>query len=342
MSDLEGASKTGEAVVVSMYPDVCIKDGKPVPYDLYGLASDDLRHSANVRYTRKWTLNEGARLSTCYGDEPASAGVSSGVVQGMCRPVSDFASSVNVNGLRAVRHDTVFEMNCAGPEGPSNTQGKLVYVVDQSESVPDDEFERRRRATLERLRQHYGEPDFYKQLSEFDSQNASRWDLMADFQEKFRAAEPDYVDAARAYSESMRETLHQSMINLFEDGPALHSITQNSSTGLYDWLIQIHPTAFYENGAFNADFIPLGIGVLLHADPRIISNVPQFIQGTPTTDPYAERAAAQVRANRAQRGLRVSQPPGQALPETKRVTEEYKRMLEIWGVPTVIDGILHR
>jgi hypothetical protein len=178
MSEREGASKTNEAVVVSMYPDVCVKDGKPVPYDLHGLASDDIRHSPNVNYTGNPTLNEGSRLSTSYGDEPAAAGVSSGVVKGMCRPVEGFASKVNVNSLPAVRHDTVFEMNTAGPAGASNTKGKLVYVRDQRE-VADDEAEKKRKATLEKLKEKYGKSDFYDQLGEYDPANADKWSEMS-------------------------------------------------------------------------------------------------------------------------------------------------------------------
>lgn len=327
MSEREGASKINEAVVVSMYPDVCVKDGKPVPYDLHGLASDDIRHSPNVNYTGNPTLNEGSRLSTSYGDEPASAGVSSGVVKGMCRPVEGFASKVNVNGLPAVRHDTVFEMNTAGPDGASNTKGKLVYVRDQSE-VPDDEAEKKRKATLEKLKEKYGQKDFYNQLAEYDPANADKWNEMARIQQGFADAEPGYDAATRAYSESMRETLHQSTINMFEDPAALNGVTSNGSDGLYDWYIRMHGTAFRENGAWNSDFLTRGMGVMTNTDPAMIWNANRLRKGMGEEDEKAKRAAEQVRARRAAQGLRVSRKPGEELPETKENREQYEREMQ--------------
>jgi hypothetical protein len=202
MADDEGGSKTSEAVVVSMYPDVCLKDGKPVPYDIYGLGSDDMRHSPDVRYTKFWALNERTRLSTSYGDDPASAGVQSGVVKGVCRPVADWAEMVRVNGVPAVRHDTEFEMNCAGPNGSCNTTGKLVYVRNKNYQplTPEEEaeFERKRKEMLERLKGKFDQPDFYNQLADYDPANAQAWNDMAGVQEGFRAAEGGYDAATRA------------------------------------------------------------------------------------------------------------------------------------------------
>lgn len=312
MVNPEGACKINKAIVVSIYPDVCIKDGKPVPYDLYGLASDDIRHSPNVRYTRMFTLNEGSRLSTCYGDEPASAGVQSGVIKGMCRPVSDFADSVRVNGQRAVRHDTVFEMNCSGPDGASNCQGKLVYVQDQREAPADADADKKRRETLEKLKQHYGKPDFYNQLEGYDPNHAEWWKEMAGVQEHYRAFEPVFDSATRAYSESMRETLHQSVINLFEDGSALNNVTSNGSSGLYDWYIGMHRTAFYQNGAWNADFLSRGVMIALITPQSMTRNLDRLLAGN-SNDPHAERAVEQVRERRKTRGLRVSKRPGESL-----------------------------
>ena len=347
-SEGEGASKIEEAVVVSTHPDVCIKDGAPVPYDLHGLASDDIRHSKDVRYTSKWSLNEASRLSTSYGDEPATAGVESGTVKGMCRPVDDFAAKVRVDGERAVRHDTVFEMNTNGPEGAANTKGKLVYVRDQrdmdkkDEKKKDDDFEKRRKETLAKLKESSGKSDFYNKMAEFDPKNADKWNEMAGVQERFRAGEAGYDDATRAYSESMRETLHQSTINMFEDGNGLRDVTSSSNTGLYDWYIRMHGTSFSENGAWNSDFLLRGGSVLKNTDPRMIKNAPGLGKGMwdnykDNKDPYAKRAAEQVRERRKEKGLRVSRRPGELQPETERDREEYDRMQrELW--PTYAFG----
>lgn len=326
MSDDEGACKISEAVVVSRHPDVCLKDGKQVPYDLHALSSDDIRHSTDVRYTKRWSLNEASRLKICYGDEPASAGVESGCVQGMCRPVDDFASKVYVDKKKAVRHDTVFEMNTAGPDGTANTTGKMVYVRDQRDlEQKEDDFEKRRRETLEKLKEKYGQSDFYNEVGKFDTQNAEAWNEMAGVQEGFRAGEADYDAAQRAYSESMRETLHQSTINLFEDGPALRDTMQSSDTGLYDWYIRMHGTAFSENGAWNGDFLESGAEVLTNTSPAMLWNWRQLGMGTfidRKNDPYAERATEQVRKRRAEKGLRVSRRKGEEQPETLKNRED--------------------
>ncbi|MFO0607655.1 MAG: DUF4150 domain-containing protein [Polyangiales bacterium] len=325
----EGACKVSEAIVVSMYPDVCLKDGKPVPYDLVGKSSDDVRHSPDVRYTEAFALNKGSRLSTCYGDDPASAGVQSGVVKGMCRPVDDFANNVNVNGLPAVRHDTKFEMNTAGPDGAHNTEGKVVYVRDTSDT--DDEFERKRKATLEKLKADYGKPDFYKHMAELDPANADKWNQMAEIQERFRAGESGYDAATKAYSESMRETLHQSTINMLEDPAGLRSTMGQSQTGLYDWYIRMHGTAFNENGAWNSDFITRGVGVMGNTDPRMAWNAGQLARGMwqKENDPYAKAAADAVRERRKKKGLRVTARPGEKLApendEEKALRERLQR-----------------
>ncbi len=135
MADKEAAPTTSEAVVVCLHPDFCRRGDSVVAYDILARESDDVEHSADVRITGCWASHEGARLKTVYQDSPGDAGVKSGCVEGYARPVRDTSPTVLVNGQGCVRHDTEFEMNCDGPDGPHNTTGKMVYGQGTSSNV---------------------------------------------------------------------------------------------------------------------------------------------------------------------------------------------------------------
>ncbi|MEZ4444522.1 MAG: PAAR-like domain-containing protein [Polyangiaceae bacterium] len=128
MATKEAASTTREALVICMYPDICKRGDRHVAYDIVAKESDDVEHSENVKITGCWASHDGARLRTVYQDSPGDHGVKSGCVEGYARPVADTSPTVLVNGKGCVRHDTVFEMNCNGPEGPHNTLGKMAYA----------------------------------------------------------------------------------------------------------------------------------------------------------------------------------------------------------------------
>lgn len=327
MAEPEGVSKIQEPVVVSMYPDVCLKSGVPVPYDLHALARDDTRASPDVNYLGARTLKEGTRLSTCYGNEPADAGVQSGCVKGMCRPVDKMADTVLVNGEKAVRHDTEFDMNHPGPDGPTNTKGAMVHQRGPAEPAEDDEAEKKRKETLKALEEHQGKPDFYDQLAKYDPAHADWWKQMSGVQNQFAAAEPGYDAATRAYSESMRETLHQSTINLFNDPAALQQVNANGSSGLYDWYIGMHRTAFDQNGAWNGDFLGRGTQVMWNTPGAMYGNAGRLLWGD-SDEPHAKLAAEQVRERRKKEGLRVTRKPGEKLPETleqERIEEQFRK-----------------
>jgi hypothetical protein len=62
-----------------------------------------------------------------------------------------------------------------------------------------------------------GSPDFYTQVAKLDPKHASRWKTMVEVQRRVQKAAPGYrSDAARTYSESNRETLHQVTLKLLE------------------------------------------------------------------------------------------------------------------------------
>jgi hypothetical protein len=124
MADKEAAPTTEEAIVVCLHPDVCRRGDSTVAYDIIARESDDVEHSTDVKITGCWASHEGARLKTVYQDAPGDAGIKSGCVEGYARPVKNTSPTVLVNGKPCVRHDTEFEMNCNGPDGPHNTTGR--------------------------------------------------------------------------------------------------------------------------------------------------------------------------------------------------------------------------
>jgi hypothetical protein len=189
-----------------------------------------------------------------------------------------------------------------------------------------EEEEERRKRTLERLREQYGKDKFYDQLAEYDPQHADWWRQMSGVQQQYHAAEAGYDAATRAYSESMRETLHQSTINLFENPAALSQVNANGSSGLYDWYVGMHRTAFDQNGAWNSDFIARGTSIARVTPMAMYTNAGRLVTGD-SNDPHAKAAAEQVRQRRAAAGLRVSMRPGQRLPESKEADDRERERL---------------
>ncbi len=61
------------------------------------------------------------------GDEPGSSGgIRSGVNKGHCRPISN-RTPVFVHGAELIQNDNLYDMKCAGPNGPGNTVGRLLF-----------------------------------------------------------------------------------------------------------------------------------------------------------------------------------------------------------------------
>ncbi len=204
------------------------------------------------------------------------------------------------------------------------SNGTYGRVVADPKKGPNEEEEERRKKTLAKLKEHYGKSDFYDQLAEYDPKHADWWKQMSGVQQTYGNAEAGYDAATRAYSESMRETLHQSTINLFEDPAGLAKVNGNGSSGLYDWYVGMHRTAFDQNGAWNSDFWGRGTSIGWVTPKEMYGNASRLYNGDPN-DPYAKAAAEEVRKRRAEKGLRVSKRPGENLPETDA---ENARLLE--------------
>jgi hypothetical protein len=135
MAIKEGAPASPDALIVCLYPDVCLAPKQPVPLQIVAFHDDATVFSSNVRFTTFAAMNTDSRVGTVYGDEGAKKGKKSKVVKGQCRPTSDASPTVRVNGKPTLRHDTEFDMNCAGPEGPANTKGKTVYAYPGAEGA---------------------------------------------------------------------------------------------------------------------------------------------------------------------------------------------------------------
>lgn len=119
------------AIITCMAPDVCkTQVGNsvvPIPYMIISKLDWSDKTSSDVELTGMKAFNMDARTNKVTGDEPGSlGGVKSGVNKGWCRPQSN-KTSVFVNGAELLQNNNLYEMNCAGPDGASNTVGRLTY-----------------------------------------------------------------------------------------------------------------------------------------------------------------------------------------------------------------------
>lgn len=152
-----------------------------------------------------------------------------------------------------------------------------------------------RGAAVQELLTHVGEPDFYEVLATRDPARAASWHEMARVQRQFAAAEPGYDEKTRAYSESMRLTLHAAVLQHFAD-PAL-----NQGQALYDRFIELHPTAFHQNGGWvdNLQIPASGALAVAEATPfAMATHLTGLLQGACLEDSATVTAAQLVRQAR--------------------------------------------
>lgn len=130
--DHSAARHSGKkAMIVCLAPDVCktpFGSGMvPVPYMIMSDLAWSQRTVPSVQFTAQTAFTMNSRTDRVAGNETGTGGgVSSGVNLGWCRPISN-KTSVFINGEELIQNDNLYEMNCQGPEGPSNTVGRLVY-----------------------------------------------------------------------------------------------------------------------------------------------------------------------------------------------------------------------
>lgn len=129
MADWEATRKTEKAICVSKTPDFCKSPSAPVAYNIVGEFIESIRTASTVRMTQCRAFTSNSRIGTVKGNEVGvGGGVKSGVNLGFCKPIKEWSSTVKTEGHFTCRHDTLMEMNCAGPDGPGNTFGNVVYV----------------------------------------------------------------------------------------------------------------------------------------------------------------------------------------------------------------------
>ncbi|MDX2015396.1 MAG: hypothetical protein SFW67_34715 [Myxococcaceae bacterium] len=217
---------------------------------------------------------------------------------------SSFTSSTSAlrGQLEATRRlmDTGVQL----PRGPADSRGAEFRTVPTHHQESVARVVRRElEAKLEAYSPHVarelaplvrdvGSPSFYRTMGRFDRDHRGAWLEMAQVQRSFADAEPGYDGRTRAYSESMRLTLHATAV--------LHRAT--STGNQYETFIRNHVTAFRENGG---SFGNLRIG--LSGSAEVLRNTPlRMMQQAPTLagaafdeDPFTQVAAELVRQARA-------------------------------------------
>jgi hypothetical protein len=131
---LEGSRDTGEGILISIYPDVCLTPVGGVmvaiPYTIYAYQSDDANTAATVRQTSLRSHTSASIITHCYGDEAGTGGgVTLGTHNSICEPKT-WSPTVRFEGHGAVRHQDEWWMN------KRNTIGKLTYIKDQNQYKP--------------------------------------------------------------------------------------------------------------------------------------------------------------------------------------------------------------
>ncbi|MDZ4849533.1 MAG: PAAR-like domain-containing protein [Pirellulaceae bacterium] len=131
MATREGTRASIEFVCICIVPDFCKSPTIVVPYKIYSKFDCAVNFSTTVRFRTRNVFRHNSRLSTVLLDEPGvGGGVLSGVNKGFCRPIDGTASTtVRVNSSFVDYHEgTYMWMNCAGPEGPFNTIGRVKFL----------------------------------------------------------------------------------------------------------------------------------------------------------------------------------------------------------------------
>lgn len=119
------------SVIVCLSPDVCMtpRGNKevPVPYMIISELAWSERTDGDVSFGGAGAFTMQSRTQSVTGNEAGTGGgVISGVNVGWCRPQSNKASVV-ISGQAVIEDGCLFDMNCAGPEGPANTMGRLIF-----------------------------------------------------------------------------------------------------------------------------------------------------------------------------------------------------------------------
>lgn len=167
---------------------------------------------------------------------------------------------------------------------------RAALVVELAGRVPPG-----RQAAVNDLLARVGRPDFYMALAKYDLPNQTDWYEMMQVQYQFARVEPQYDAKTRAYSESMRLTLHATAV--------LHFALREADNGesLFERYIEAHPTAFHENGGWidNLQIPVSGAVKAVETTPHAMwCKVTDLLQGALIVDEQTVKAAQFVRLAR--------------------------------------------
>ncbi|MBN1960449.1 MAG: DUF4150 domain-containing protein [Deltaproteobacteria bacterium] len=128
----EGARKAERVIVVSTAPAVCNTPiggvMKPVPYTLVADMGNAEKTASSVNLTTETAFSEESRVPKVEGNEAGTGGgLRSGVHNGYCRPLI-VSSNVRFKKKGAVFNNSLMVMNCAGPNGPGDTLGIVIFI----------------------------------------------------------------------------------------------------------------------------------------------------------------------------------------------------------------------
>jgi RHS repeat-associated protein len=134
VADNEGTRKSGNFWVVSISPDVCLtpvgSTMTPIPYQITAKLTDGILEAGSVKMQTNVTTTKASRIVCVKGDEAGTGGgVTSGVNLGYCRPITH-STTVRAESQPIVYRTSLYWMNCAGPDGPGNTQGEIQLFPD--------------------------------------------------------------------------------------------------------------------------------------------------------------------------------------------------------------------
>jgi hypothetical protein len=132
-------------------------------------------------------------------------------------------------------------------------QPLVIALIKRSLSQHLGKIPAAKRVAIDELLANLGSANFYHHLAKFDLAQAQPWERMAKVQQAFAHEEGHWDHTTRAYSESMRLTLHAAVIMHFADPKT------NQGMSLYQRFIALHPTAFHENGGW-VDNMQMPIG----------------------------------------------------------------------------------
>lgn len=120
-----------QAKIICLAPDVCLTpiggSMVPVPYMIVSDLAWSQRTESMAQFGTRQAFTMNSRTDRVTGNEAGTGGgVVSGVNRGWCRPRSNKTSFL-ISGHEVIQHDNIYDMNCAGPNGPGNTIGRLVF-----------------------------------------------------------------------------------------------------------------------------------------------------------------------------------------------------------------------